>query len=97
MNASTASTVFAILASAVVVLGGIAALIRAIWKTAVTLRDNTTATRELSGRMDENTKTVDGRFEQLSDRLLHLDDRLGSVERELGAVRKEQATHGHAN
>jgi len=32
----TAATIFAILASAVIVLGGLAALVRAIWKTATT-------------------------------------------------------------
>lgn len=74
---SQASTIFAILASAVIVLGGLAALVRAIWKTANILRDNTTATRDLTGRMDELTTSVDGRF----DRLLH---RVEKLERNTG-------------
>ena len=82
MNVSTASTVFAILASAVVVFGGLAALVRAIWKTATTLRDNTLATRQLTERLEEYTKASDGRFD-------HLADRVGAVEREL-RIRKEQ-------
>ena len=74
---SQAGTIFAILASAVVVLGGLAALIRAIWKTANILRDNTIATRNLTNRMDELTHSVDGRF----DNLLH---RVEKLERERG-------------
>ncbi len=85
MNVSTASTVFAILASGVVVLGGIAALVRAIWRTASTLRDNTNATRKLTERLEEYTKASDGRFDLLSDRLM-------DVEREVGLRRDRR--HG---
>lgn len=76
MNVSTASTVFAILASAVVVLGGIAALTRAIWKTATTLRDNTVATRRLTERLEEYTKAADGRFDTLNERLTGVEHEL---------------------
>ena len=69
----TAATIFAILASAVIVLGGLAALVRAIWKTATTLRDNTQATRELTEKLEEYTKATDGRFEKLSDRVTRLE------------------------
>lgn len=69
----TAATIFAILASAVIVLGGLAALVRAIWKTATTLRDNTQATRELTEKLEEYTKSTDGRFEKLADRVDRLE------------------------
>lgn len=65
----TAATIFAILASAVIVLGGLAALVRAIWKTATTLRDNTTATQKLTERMEGLAKSVDGRIDSLAERV----------------------------
>jgi predicted PurR-regulated permease PerM len=65
----TAATIFAILASAVIVLGGLATLVRAIWKTATTLRDNTTATRDLTARLDGLAQSVDGRIDRLAERL----------------------------
>lgn len=65
----TAATIFAILASAVIVLGGLAALIRAIWKTATMLRDNTTATKALTERLDGLAQSVDGRIDRLAERL----------------------------
>ena len=64
-----AATVFAILASAVIVLGGLAALVRAIWKTATTLRDNTQATRALTDRLEGLAQSVDGRIDSLADRI----------------------------
>ena len=70
---AAASTVFAILASAVIVLGGLAALVRAIWKTATTLRDNTQATKELTEKLEEYTKSSDGRFEKLAQRVTQLE------------------------
>jgi hypothetical protein len=69
----TAATIFAILASAVIVLGGLAALVRAIWKTATTLRDNTQATKELTEKLEEYTRATDGRFEKLADRVTLLE------------------------
>lgn len=63
------ATIFAILASAVIVLGGLAALVRAIWKTASILRDNTSATQGLTKRMDELSASVDGRFDKLVQRV----------------------------
>jgi predicted PurR-regulated permease PerM len=70
---SQASTIFAILASAVIVCGGLAALVRAIWKTANLLRDNTRATQTLTERLEEFTKSVDGRFEKLDARVTVLE------------------------
>lgn len=63
----TTATVVTILASAVIVLGGLAALVRAIWKVANSMRDNTLAVQRLTERMDELASSVDGRF----DKLLH--------------------------
>jgi len=71
----TAATIFAILASAVIVLGGLAALVRAIWKTATTLRDNTTATQALTARLDGLARSVDGRIDRLAERLDKLEAR----------------------
>lgn len=80
-------TIFAILASAVIVLGGLGALVRAIWKTANTLRDNTNATRALTERLEEYTKAADGRFDKLSDRM-------HAMEREMASMRKERSDGG---
>lgn len=65
----TAATIFAILASAVIVLGGLAALVRAIWKTATTLRDNTSATQKLTQRLEGLAQSVDGRIDSLAERI----------------------------
>jgi hypothetical protein len=69
----TAATIFAILASAVIVLGGLAALVRAIWKTATTLRDNTSATKALTERLDGLAQSVDGRIDRLAERISELE------------------------
>ena len=68
-----AATVAAILASAVVVLGGLIALVRAIWKIAQNLRDNTMATQALTGKLRELTVSIDGRFDQLAERVARLE------------------------
>lgn len=68
-----AGTVVAVLASAVIVLGGLAALVRAIWKVAQTLRDNTQATRHLTGKLDDLTTSIDGRFDSLAERVARLE------------------------
>jgi uncharacterized protein YlxW (UPF0749 family) len=73
----TAATIFAILASAVIVLGGLAALVRAIWKAATIMRDNTLATQQLTERLQEYTKTMDARFDKLSDRVAALEKQGG--------------------
>ena len=85
-STNSAATVFAILASAVIVLGGLAALVRAIWKTATTLRDNTRATQNLTEKLDEYVKASDGRFEGLNDRVISLEHHI--------ALLREQIQHG---
>ena len=84
-STGTAATIFAILASAVIVLGGLAALVRAIWKTATTLRDNTTATRDamaatkaLTDRLDGLARSVDGRIDSLAERVGKLERAAGN-------------------
>lgn len=84
-SAAGAATIFAILASAVIVLGGLAALVRAIWKTATIMRDNTTATLQLTRRMDDLVTSVDGRF----DTLLH---RVDAQEHEISDLRRRVGT-----
>ncbi len=71
----TAATIFAILASAVIVLGGLAALVRAIWETATTLRDNTSATKVLTQKLEGLAQSVDGRIDRLAERLDKLEAR----------------------
>lgn len=68
-------TAIAILASAVIVLGGLAALVRAIWRIAQNLRDNTKATQDLTGKLSDLTTSIDGRFDQLAERVARLEGR----------------------
>jgi hypothetical protein len=70
---TSTAAVFAILASAVIVLGGLVALVRAIWRIAQNLRDNTKATRELTGQLDALTTSIDGRFDALAERVARLE------------------------
>lgn len=72
---TSASTVFAILASAVIVLGGLVGVVRAIWKIAQTLRDNTVATRNLSESFKTLSESINGRFDKLVERVTKLEDR----------------------
>jgi predicted PurR-regulated permease PerM len=74
---STVATVIAILASAVIVLGGLVALVRAIWRIAQNLRDNTKATQDLTGKMDHLTTSIDGRFDALAERVARLEGKAG--------------------
>ena len=73
---TTAATAFTILGSAVIVLGGLSALVRAIWKVAQTLRDNTVATRSLTGKLEHLAGSVDGRFDELAERVAAIERRL---------------------
>jgi hypothetical protein len=72
---SQAGAAVAILAGAIVILGGIAALVRSIWGVAQTLRDNTKATGDLSEKMEALTASIDGRFDALADRVTKLEER----------------------
>lgn len=72
-SAVQVSTFFAILAAVVVIGGGLAALVRAIWRVSTMLRDNTLAVRTLTTRMDELAVSVDGRFDKLAERVAQLE------------------------
>ena len=55
---TTAYTLTAILASSVIVLGGLAALVRVIWKTANLMRDSANAVKSLTEHVDKLTLRV---------------------------------------
>jgi hypothetical protein len=71
---SSAAGVLAVLASAVIVLTGIVALTRAIWRVAQDLRDNKAATQA-------NTKAVDNLAAQMDGRITSIEKRLSDLER----------------
>jgi hypothetical protein len=66
-------TFFAIFASAVIVIGGLAALVRAIWRVSTAMRDNTLAVRSLTTQLNDLAVSVDGRFDKLADRVAKLE------------------------
>lgn len=70
---NSVGTIVAILAGAVIVIGGIVALVRAIWKVAQTMRDNTVAVRVLTERLQEYTQAADSRYENLDGRVAALE------------------------
>jgi len=86
-SSAIALTITAILASAVVVLGGLAALVRAIWKTATVLRDNTLATKDLTDRLEEYNKAANRAYEALAIRV-------NETERELDMRRGRSTPSG---
>ena len=55
-----------ILASAVIVLTGLAALVRALLKIRDTINGNTKATTDLTGKLNDLTTSIDGRFDKLA-------------------------------
>lgn len=69
----TANTVFAILASAVVVLGGIIALVRVIWRVSNMLRDATIAIGKLTAQLTDLTGDIDARLDRISERVHDLE------------------------
>lgn len=71
----TVEAVFAILASLVIVLGGLGALIRTIWKTGNIIRDLVMAVKSLTDRLDGVTLDVKQQFEKLSDRVYQIEMR----------------------
>jgi hypothetical protein len=68
-------TILATLASATVVVVALAALVRAVFKFALNIRDNTKATQELSGKLEDLTASIDGRFDKLVARVDALERR----------------------
>ena len=57
----------------VVAAGGFIVAIRAIFGFAVTVRDNTQATRNLTGQLKDLTTSIDGRFDRLVQRVSDLE------------------------
>jgi len=75
VNLATVGGIFAICASAVVVLGGLIAVCRALWKVANDIRDaknatlaNTEAIHELSTKMDGRITSLESRVQKLEQR-----------------------------
>lgn len=68
-------TTVAVIAGTVVIAGGLVAAIRAIFGFAVTVRDNTLATRNLTGKLEDLTTSIDGRFDALAQRVTDLERR----------------------
>lgn len=65
--------IVAILASAVIVVGGLVALARAVWKAAQTIRDNIVATRALTTRFDKFDPATEARLAALEGRMTALE------------------------
>ena len=68
--------VFAILASAVIVLGGLVALTRALLRAAFDLRDNRKATVDNTTAINELKTVMDGRITSLEARMTAAEARL---------------------
>ena len=73
---NAAATVAAIAAGMVVAATGFIVAIRAIFGFAVTVRDNTQATRTLTGQLKDLTTSVDGRFDGLAQRVAVLEGKV---------------------
>lgn len=67
--------VIAILASAVIVLGGLAAVTRALWKVAQDIRDNKQATQENTTAITDLSTKMDGRITALEAWRLRMEGR----------------------
>lgn len=72
---STASMTMTLLAAAVVVLGGLVALARAIWAAASDVRDNRIATQANTRAVDELSTKMDNRITSLEQRVASLETR----------------------
>lgn len=70
---SGAVSVFTILASAVVVLGGLVAVTRALWRVAQDIRDNKRATEANTVALGELSTKMDGRITSLEARVTKLE------------------------
>jgi carbon starvation protein CstA len=65
--------VLAILASAMIVLTGLTALTRSIWRAAQDLRDNKQATTRNTSALDNLGQQMSGRLAAIEGRLSHLE------------------------
>lgn len=62
-------------AGVVLVFTGVAALIRALFRLAITFRDNTAATSKLTDKLEALITSIDGRFDRLAARVTALERR----------------------
>jgi hypothetical protein len=70
---SNAGAALTILASAIIVLTGLAALTRSVWKVAQDIRDNKRATQENTHALGDLSTRMDGRITLLEQRMNHLE------------------------
>jgi hypothetical protein len=77
MLVNTVAVVFTILASAVVVMGGLFALSRAIFRAALDLRDNKNATIKNTAAIVELSTKMDGRITALEERMTEVERNQG--------------------
>jgi hypothetical protein len=75
VNEQTVPVIFAIMASAIVVLGGLVALTRSIWHAAQDIRDNKIATVKNTEAIGELSVNMDGRLTVIESRLSSLEHR----------------------
>lgn len=73
---SSVTVILAILASAVVVFGGLWRLTRAVWVAAQDLRDNKSATIKNTEAIGELSQKMDGRITSLENRMLDVEKRI---------------------
>ena len=77
---TAAESVFALFASVVLVVGGLATLARAIWSAAQDLRDNKTATVANTTALRELRARIDSRLTAIEQRLSANEGRLTTLE-----------------
>ena len=70
------ASMFTILASSVVILGGLVALTRAIWKAAEDVRDNKRATQANTVAITELSVKMDGRITSLEARMSQVEGKI---------------------
>jgi hypothetical protein len=73
---ATVPVIVAVLASAIGVIGGLAALARAIWKAAQDIRDNRIATVRNTTAFIDLSQKMDGRITALEGRMLTMEARM---------------------
>lgn len=75
-----AATVFTILASAVIVVGGLVAVTRALFNVATDIRANKIATEANTSALEKLKDTMDGRISSLEVRMATVETQLKSLQ-----------------
>jgi len=70
---TAAGAILSILASSVIILGGLLAVVRALWHLVSAIRESIGATKTLTRKFEEFTPAVDGRLSSIEDRLSRLE------------------------